>query len=203
MGCSDSLPSVPPRFVSFAWRYHPCTPVSLPSTPRATPRAGAFRLSAPVPRPALRVETRGPPRFLGNPTWTCPALRPRWDRPRQADYGAADAAFRSDDGVGSHDDNLFRGSITRPAHSLSTPRNAGRPAPRKTRFRLPASFAGWDWLPTGFQRKVSATWHPPFPGFAWRTIRDIRAMRSEGLTLRRIAESLGVCPRNRSRPGFR
>jgi hypothetical protein len=31
--------------------------------------------------------------------------------------------------------------------------------------------AGWDWLPTGFQRKVSKlllTSHPPFPGFAWR-----------------------------------
>ena len=34
-----------------------------------------------------------------------------------------------------------------------------------------AIFAGWDCLPTGFQRKVSAmrsTWHPPFPGLAWR-----------------------------------
>ena len=29
------------------------------------------------------------------------------------------------------------------------------PRPRKTRFRLLASFAGWDWLPTGFIRKVS------------------------------------------------
>ena len=28
-------------------------------------------------------------------------------------------------------------------------------APRKTRFRLPASSAGRDWLPAGFQRKVS------------------------------------------------
>jgi len=24
MGCSDSLPSLSPRFVAFAWRYHPC-----------------------------------------------------------------------------------------------------------------------------------------------------------------------------------
>jgi hypothetical protein len=31
--------------------------------------------------------------------------------------------------------------------------------------------AGWDWLPTGFLRKVSElllTSRPPFPGFAWR-----------------------------------
>ncbi len=49
------------------------------------------------------------------------------------------------------------------------------PPPRKTRFRLPTSFTGRDWLPAGFQRKVSAsTSHPPFPGFTWRTIRDFR-----------------------------
>lgn len=33
---------------------------------------------------------------------------------------------------------LFRGSIARPWHSLSTLRGEGRPSPRKTRFRLPA-----------------------------------------------------------------
>ena len=50
----------------------------------------------------------------------------------------------------------FRGSITRPAHSLSTLRSPVAPAPRKTRFRLLASSAGRGWLPAGFQRKVSA-----------------------------------------------
>jgi hypothetical protein len=39
-------------------------------------------------------------------------------------------------------------------------------AARNTRFRLLASSAGWDWLPTGFQRKVSALYPyiaSPFP----------------------------------------
>ncbi len=31
------------------------------------------------------------------------------------------------------------------------------------------TFAGRDLLPSGFLRKVSATSHSPFPGFAWRT----------------------------------
>ena len=68
--------------------------------------------------------------------------------------------------------NPLRGSITRPAHSLSTLRHQGHPWPRKTRFRLLASFAGRDWLPAGFPRKVSelVTSHPPCPGLAWRTI---------------------------------
>ena len=41
------------------------------------------------------------------------------------------------------------------------------------------SSTGWDWLPTGFQRKVSEcilTSHPPYPGFAWRN--QIKAVRN-------------------------
>jgi hypothetical protein len=44
----------------------------------------------------------------------------------------------------------FRGCITRPADSLSTLRSAGRPAPRKTRYRLAGlAFAGRDLHPLG------------------------------------------------------
>ncbi len=32
-----------------------------------------------------------------------------------------------------------------------------KPPPRKTHFRLLASSAGWNWLPTGLLRKVSDT----------------------------------------------
>ena len=38
----------------------------------------------------------------------------------------------------------FRGSITRPASSLSTLRSVGSRTPRKTRFRLLASLTGRD-----------------------------------------------------------
>ena len=64
----------------------------------------------------------------------------------------------------------FRGSIARPQHWLSTPRGQSLPCTaRKTRFRLPASSTGRDWLPAGFQRKVSkyVSLHDssPFPKF--------------------------------------
>ena len=53
---------------------------------------------------------------------------------------------------------IFRGSITRPIHSLSTLRGLGYPStfpPRKTRFWLLASFARRGWLPAGSHCKVS------------------------------------------------
>src|SRR5712691_6904600 len=70
----------------------------------------------------------------------------------------------------------LRGSITRPAHSLSTLRHHGRPWPRKTRFRLLAKLCraalATRWVPLqGFRVLPS---HPPCPGFAWRTTIDPR-----------------------------
>ena len=63
----------------------------------------------------------------------------------------------------------FRGSITRPAHSLSTLRRVGYPT--ATQDSLPAAGQPYRaglvtrWVPTkGFRSS-----HPPFPGFAWRT----------------------------------
>ncbi len=86
MGCSESLPPVPPHFVAFVWRYHmragSFAPVGCPA--RGLPQAGAH-WSPGCPRVrGSHVETAGPPRFLGNPLCTCPALRPRRDRGRQA-----------------------------------------------------------------------------------------------------------------------
>ncbi len=50
---------------------------------------------------------------------------------------------------------IFRGSITRPGHWLSTLRSLG--CPRTTQDSLPAAgrSTGRDWLPAGFQRQVS------------------------------------------------
>jgi phosphoserine phosphatase len=70
---SDVLPPIPPRFVSFAWRYQRRAPTYSLS-------AGAERdsngpgLVPPVALPAFPLETAGPPRFLANPVCTCPAL---------------------------------------------------------------------------------------------------------------------------------
>ena len=68
---------------------------------------------------------------------------------------------------------ISRGSITRPAGSLSTLRGRGHP---RTRARLASGcwlgFAGWARCPTGLRCKVSVSRHPPCPGFAWRTTSD-------------------------------
>ena len=77
------------------------------------------------------------PRSWRTPVCTCPALRPRWDRNRQTDYGgpmlpSVQCGRRRLPRI-----VLLRGSITQPAHSLSTLRRAGRPNP--TQDSLPAA----------------------------------------------------------------
>src|SRR5438445_2891394 len=110
-----------------------CARASLPSAAERShrrPGASFTRLSL-VPVTARRRQAL--PGSWGTPLCTCPALRPRWDlhaRPSRR-FGAA---FRHYYRVGSHHYH-FRGSIARPAHSLSTLRNQGHPCPRKTRFR--------------------------------------------------------------------
>ena len=85
----------------------------------------------------------------------------------------ADAAFRLTQGVGPRHDIDF-GAQSHGPHTRCL-RFAGRvaPPPRKTRFRLPASFAGRDWLPAGLLLRrfqpCLFTRHPPSPGFSWRT----------------------------------
>jgi len=63
---SDFLPPLPPRFVSFAWRYHGNTHRSLP--PRLRVAMAGLGLVHPVfPSGMASVETAGSPKFLGNP----------------------------------------------------------------------------------------------------------------------------------------
>ena len=167
---SDCLPPFPPHFVAFVWRYRSLRSCSLPSAAERSRRRPGVCLFRLTPRSGSVAETAGSPRFLGNPLCTCPALRPRWDlraRPSRR-FGAA---FRGYYNVGSHHDH-FRGSFTRPAHSLSTLRHHGYPWPRKTRFRLLAKLcrAGLRtrWVPSqGFRvRYISSS----LPRLSWRTV---------------------------------
>ena len=64
--CSDSRPPLPPHFVSFAWRYHPCVPCSSPTALDAGPWI-ILELVSGSPSGLLRVETAGSPKFPGNP----------------------------------------------------------------------------------------------------------------------------------------
>lgn len=121
--------------------------------------------------PGIEVEASGSPRFLGNPLWTCHALRPRRDlhaRPLRH-FGAA---FRFSNGVGSRERFTFRGSITRPAHSLFTLRSPD--CSGTTQNSLPAAGqlyrAGLAtrWVPIqGFK----LFGYSPCPGLSWRTRR--------------------------------
>ena len=62
----DFLPSLPPHFVSFAWRYHGNAPVSLPPPLRVASVGPG--VGHPVsPSGSASVETTGSPKFLGNP----------------------------------------------------------------------------------------------------------------------------------------
>ena len=177
MGCSESLPPVPPHFVSFAWRYHACRavvrarPFAAPTAPRRTSGwPGVFQNSAGCPIPALNVETTGLPGFLGNPDVDVPCSSTPAGPAGPGLYSPTDAAFRSRKGVGSRDVILFRGSITWPIHSLSTLRS--RDCSRTTQDSLPAAGllcrAGLvtRWVPLqGLAPHVA----PPCPGFTWRT----------------------------------
>jgi len=82
----------------------------------------------------LDVESSGPPRFLGHPRVCVPrSLTPA--RPQGlAVFQPWDAAFRYRYSVGSRDAQLFRGSITRPTHSLSTLRSPGYPGTTQDSF---------------------------------------------------------------------
>ena len=113
------------------------------------------------------METAGRPKFLENPVVPTPCS---WTPARPTLpglYGSLARPHAVSTARALHE-RLFRGSITRHQHWLSTLRSAAHAAPRKTRFWLPASFARRDWLPVGFLRKVSVmllTSLSPFPSF--------------------------------------
>jgi hypothetical protein len=190
MGCSDSRPPVPPRFVAFAWRYHACDayfvdrPLAAPVRPRRTPDGPGACLCR-LPLPALGVETTGSPRFLEGPQRVHALLfDPGGTGGARLDlfYGTPMLPSDLNDAVGSHDSMPFGAQ----SHSLHTRclRFAVRvaPAPRKTRFRLLARLcrAGLTtrWvLSVRFLRCFLRRPHrsPPYPGFAWRTVYRFRA----------------------------
>src|SRR5215471_11785528 len=176
---------------------------SAPTSRRWSGRASVFLhlavpLRAPVfapmdPTPARGLElwvwqpharncgkaTTGPLRFLGNPPVHMPCSSTPAGPTRQ-DIRRSRRDPRIGNDEGSREFTVFRGSIARPVHSLSTLR------PGDCSTRTPDSLlaavrsTGRDWLPAGFQRKVSElllTSLPPFPSFpdAMPTVRSTPA----------------------------
>jgi hypothetical protein len=103
--------------------------------------------------------------------WTCPALRPRRDRLGQAIAAQSMLPSAVTNTSAPATMEFFRGSITQPVHSLSTPRSRGRP--RTTQDSLPAAGllcrAGLAtrWVP---MQGLASHDAPPCPRFAWRTV---------------------------------
>jgi hypothetical protein len=124
---SDAPPSFPPHFVSFAWRYHRAPIVRL-SSARSTRLAEAwgFRVRQPLGRSWNPVEMTGPLTFPGDPLVHMPCSATPAGPTRQAM-----AAIRCCPRVCPERGlprRVFRGSITRPVHLLSTLRSHGRPS---------------------------------------------------------------------------
>ncbi len=123
------------------------------------------------PDQVFREDTVGPPRFLGFPHTYMPcSVTPVG--PRHLASRCLDAVFADLDELDSHVVGSFRGSIARPAHSLSTLRRMG--CPIATQDSLPAgcpSVAGQDCGPAGNHGQVSARCHraSPSPKLSWRT----------------------------------
>jgi hypothetical protein len=155
-------------------RYHEALrlPVALPGPLRCLREAGTVRvllfvpdgqehaargpgIGKPVPRPALcERRRRDLPGSWGTPVNTCPGLGPRRD-PRARPLPRSGAAFRAGYGVGSRDSPFGAASHGPRPRCL---RFAGwvAPPPRKTRFRLPACFAGRISYPQGSVKGFSS-----------------------------------------------
>ena len=132
------------------------------------PLAGALAegrgpLVSATPLPILLTqETTDLPGSWGTLLTVRLGLGPRWDRHARpiTRVGAVPACVNNED---SRREN-FRGSMSRLSVWLSTLRNGGRPPPRKTRFRLPASSTGRDSDPQGSnERFPSCSRYISFP----------------------------------------
>ena len=152
---SDFLPPLPRCFVSSlrgtAMR------LGLRSRGRKTLRPRAWGCS-PDPQTGFLTETTGPPRFLEDPAMNVPCS----STPAGPLRSATAALWCCLPPFGRRRLprlSAFRGSITRPAHSLSTLRRVD--CSTTTQDSLPdgwPTLSGRDWLPAGSHRKVSG--HP-------------------------------------------
>ena len=157
MGCSETLPPIPPHFVAFAWRYHACCgvfrvrPLAAPIAPRRTSGwPGVY--CAGCPFPAGNVETTGLPRFLGNPGVNMPCSSTPTGPAGPGQFSPTDAAFRSRNGVGSRDDKILSG-LNHTACSLAV--YASQPGSLPDHARLASGC--WPTLPGGIDYPLGST----------------------------------------------
>lgn len=164
---SDSLPSFPPRFVSFVWRYRRA--LAFCSTSRRAHRDSAWVFVSRSPNGCRLPETARSPGFPGIPLRSCHVLRPR-RIPRR--YGLEAARMLSSTNYGVDTPQVLHFGAQCTARSL--PVNASQPGSPKHRESL-----GSGWRPAlsgrasspqgsmqGFEIRAP---QPPHPSFAQRT----------------------------------
>ena len=156
---ADSSPSIPPRFVAFARRYHPSTCGFAPSDARCDVHGLGRGEPVPAPRRSLRWRRRGLPGFPGNP----PARMPRAPTPARSPpprpLRRGEMTFRPTHDVGPHKQCIS--GLNHAAYGL--PVNASRPGSPQAHASLGSGWrptlAGWDWIPTGFRTRFQRSHH--------------------------------------------
>ena len=165
--------TVPPRFVAFAWRYHP---VRLCSSLRAgpTPAWGQELWVRQLPRRTVaRWSPQGLPGSQATLMHLCPVLRPRQDRTRLA-HTACRHGPRSDNAEGSPRvmlSGLNSTALVLAVYASPSPLRCRR---RKTRFRWLArpcrvGLATHRVATKGFKDTRPS---PPFLSLAWRNVKS-------------------------------
>lgn len=124
-GCSDAPPPFRPRFLSFAWPYHASAAIFVCWPRRHSRRAAtatrwARGFRGPVSPSGHRRGDDGDSQVPGGPCCVHALAFDPGGTVRAKPFRRVGVAFRYANGVGSHDCVTFRGSIPRPAHSLST-----------------------------------------------------------------------------------
>jgi hypothetical protein len=149
--CSDSLLPLPPRFVSFAWRYRPRAVGSLP--PRAAPPRQAWAVLRERPLTSSGGGSRasqvpGVPQFQRAPLYDPGETY----APGHCGASVLPSALPTASALTTC---AFRSSITRPAGSLCTLRSLGYPS--TTQHSVPAAgqLCRTGFPPAGDKRKVS------------------------------------------------
>ena len=157
---ADSSPSIPPRFVAFARRYHPSTCGFAPSDARCCVHGLGRGEPVPAPRRSLRWRRRGLPGSRETHPHACHARAPtpaRSPPPRPLRRG--EMTFRPTHDVGPRTQCMS--GLNHAAYGL--PVNASRPGSPQAHASLGSGWrptlAGWDWIPTGFRTRFRRSHH--------------------------------------------
>ena len=185
MGSSDVPPSVPPRFVFFAWQYRRCARFFAPARTERGAR-GPWALTG---RPTgTTPETVGPPRFLTNPRVPATLLRPG-ETSAPSRYGASVLPARPHTAQAlalSCLSGLDHAAVSLLVYA-SQPRSPSDHATLGSGWWL--AFPGQGSKPCRVRNEISLfRLVPPRPGLAWR--KCCRIVRRYVRTRRRRA-----CPR--------